>query len=55
MKKVTQSFVVLALIGILCLGCGCDSFVDAAAEGVFGLVSDVTADLVSNILGINTP
>ena len=55
MKKLTQTLVVLALFGTICIGSGCDRFSDAAAEGLFGLVSEVAADLVSNILGLNSP
>ena len=55
MKNIKLTLVALTLLGALCLASGCDRFGDAATEGLFGLVSDVTADWVSNILGINVP
>ncbi|MCH7873153.1 MAG: hypothetical protein IID33_15770 [Planctomycetes bacterium] len=47
MKNMKQTLVVLTLLGTMCLASGCDRFGDAAADGVFGLVADVVANLIS--------
>ena len=50
MKNAKQTLVALTLLGTMCLAAGCDRFGDAAAEGVFGLVADVVANLISALL-----
>ena len=47
MKNMKPTLVVLTLLGTMCLASGCDRFGDAAADGVFGLVADVVANLIS--------